>query len=101
LNDPDFGKDMGWLIEGIKQSMGASELPDSFKLLGYLKKLTPGQFTEVVFFLDEKQLIDKAFLSSPVSPTSNAIEIINLLKQKPDGLLQLVSFLKKYLGYSI
>jgi hypothetical protein len=76
-------------------------MTDLVKLLGYLKKLTPGQFSEVVFFLNEKKLIDQTFLSSPFVPASNAIEVINLLKQKPDGSRQLVRYLKEDLAQTL
>jgi hypothetical protein len=124
LNDPDFGKDMGWLVEGIQKIIGGVDtskqidakkqkdsstqltsnepkMPNSkTNLLGYLKTLSPPQFNELVFLLEEGKLIDKSYLSYPVAPTTSAIEVINLLKQRSDGISQLESLLKDTFNYS-
>ena len=109
LNDPDFGKDMGWLIGRIEKSMGNTEnrqslsnksvssqceAPDSMKLLGYLEKLNSAQFNRIIFILGEKNLIDESLLSRSTAQSTNAIEMIKFLKQKSDGLAQLQNVLK-------
>ncbi len=110
LNDPDFGKDMGWLVAGIQKIIGGVDtstqipfnnrgMPDSMKLLEFLEKLNPAQFNKVVFLLSAKKLIDKSNLSYPVAPTTSAIEVIDLLQQSSDGLTELKNILKNNYNY--
>jgi hypothetical protein len=68
-------------------------MADSQALFNYLKSLLPGQFSEVVFRLD----IDEANLSRNVGQVQNAKEVIQLLKQSPDGLTRLEAVLKDIL----
>ena len=51
-------------------------------LLQRLKNLTNSQFEEIVINLE----IDHSHLPHPATPTDKSIEIIKILKQKPDGL---------------
>ena len=74
---------------------------ENSKLLAILKNLNDAQFDEVVFFLEEKKLLDKSHLSRPVAPIKSAIEVINLLKQYPDRIAQLKKIIKEELKFNL
>src|SRR4028119_73193 len=74
---------------------------ENSQLLAILKNLNDAQFDEVVFFLEEKKLLDKSHLSRPVAPTKSAIEVINLLKQYPDRIAQLKKIIKEELKFNL
>ncbi|MDZ8264377.1 effector-associated domain EAD1-containing protein [Nostoc sp. ChiQUE01b] len=53
LNDPDFGKDMGWLVEGIKKVIGVIETStvNTSKHQVDLEDLTPDQLKDLRYAL--------------------------------------------------